>query len=58
MADKISFEPPRGMRDFYPEDMAWRNRVFDAFRAAGEAAGFRQLPGVSVVKGVVFRDNA
>ena len=42
MADKISFEPPRGMRDFYPEDMAWRNRVFDAFRAAGEAAGFRQ----------------
>lgn len=37
---KISFEPPRGMRDFYPEDMAWRNRVFDAFRAAGEAAGF------------------
>jgi histidyl-tRNA synthetase len=30
------------MRDFYPEDMAWRSRVFDAFRAAGEAAGFRQ----------------
>ena len=42
MADKISFEPPRGMRDFYPEDLAWRSRVFDAFRAAGEAAGFRQ----------------
>ncbi len=37
---EISFEPPRGMRDFYPEDMVWRNRVFDAFRAAGEAAGF------------------
>ena len=28
------------MRDFYPEDMAWRNRVFDAFRAAAAAAGF------------------
>ncbi|MCR5414677.1 MAG: histidine--tRNA ligase [Kiritimatiellae bacterium] len=42
MADKISFEAPRGMRDFYPEDMVWRNRVFDAFRAAGEAAGFEQ----------------
>lgn len=40
MSDKISFEAPRGMRDFYPEDMVWRNRVFDAFRAAGEAAGF------------------
>jgi len=40
MADKISFEPPRGMRDFYPEDMVWRNRVFDAFRAAADAFGF------------------
>ena len=40
MAEKISFEPPRGMRDFYPEDMVWRNKVFDAFRAAGEAYGF------------------
>ena len=42
MAEKISFEAPRGMRDFYPEDMVWRNKVFDAFRAAGEAAGFDQ----------------
>ena len=40
MAERISFEAPRGMRDFYPEDMVWRNRVFDAFRAAGAAAGF------------------
>ena len=40
MAGQISFEPPRGMRDFYPEDMVWRNKVFDAFRAAGAAAGF------------------
>ena len=40
MAEKVSFEAPRGMRDFYPEDMKWRNKVFDAFRAAGEAAGF------------------
>ena len=28
------------MRDFYPEDMVWRDRVFGAFRAAGAAAGF------------------
>lgn len=28
------------MRDFYPEDMVWRNKVFDAFKAAGDAAGF------------------
>lgn len=42
MAEKASFEAPRGMRDFYPEDMVWRNRVFDAFRAAGDAFGFEQ----------------
>jgi histidyl-tRNA synthetase len=40
MSEKLSFEAPRGMRDFYPADMVWRNRVFDAFRAAGEAYGF------------------
>ena len=40
MGEKVSFDAPRGMRDFYPEDMVWRDRVFDAFRAAGAAAGF------------------
>ena len=36
----LSFEPPRGMRDFYPDEMAWRNRVFDAWRHAAALAGF------------------
>ena len=36
----ISFEPPRGMRDFYPEEMAWRNRVFDAWKKAAAISGF------------------
>ncbi len=35
-----SREPPRGMRDFYPEEMAWRNHVFEAWRQAGELFGF------------------
>ena len=39
--EPLSFEPPRGMRDFYPEDMVWRNRVFDAWRKASEAFGFQ-----------------
>jgi len=39
--EPISFEPPRGMRDFYPEDMIWRNRVFDAWRHAAVAFGFQ-----------------
>ena len=29
------------MRDFYPEDMLWRNRVFDAWRQAAVASGFQ-----------------
>ena len=41
MSDLLSFEPPRGMRDFYPEDMLWRNRVFDAWRRAAVAHGFQ-----------------
>ena len=36
----LSFEPPRGMRDFYPEEMAWRNRVFDAWKRAAALSGF------------------
>ena len=30
------------MRDFYPEDMKLRNRIFDAWRAAAVASGFEQ----------------
>ncbi len=37
----ITFDAPRGMRDFYPEDMLWRNRIFDAWRAAAERFGFQ-----------------
>lgn len=40
MSEPISFAAPRGMRDFYPEDMRLRNRVFDAWRAAALASGF------------------
>ena len=41
MSEPLSFEPPRGMRDFYPEDMVWRNRVFDAWRQAAVLHGFQ-----------------
>jgi histidyl-tRNA synthetase len=34
--------PPRGMRDFYPEDMARRRRVFDAWRQAAQGHGFAE----------------
>ena len=37
----LTFDAPRGMRDFYPEDMVWRNRIFDAWRKAAEGSGFQ-----------------
>ncbi|MDA3926180.1 MAG: histidine--tRNA ligase [Kiritimatiellae bacterium] len=37
----ISFAPPRGMRDFYPEDMRLRNRVFEAWHIASASYGFQ-----------------
>ena len=37
-----SFAAPKGMRDFYPEDMLLRSRIFDAWRTAGKRAGFAE----------------
>jgi histidyl-tRNA synthetase len=37
----FSLEPPRGMRDFYPSDMAVRNAIFDAWTKAARAFGFQ-----------------
>ncbi len=34
------FAPPRGMRDFYPEDMTLRQAIVDAWREAAAASGF------------------
>src|SRR3989339_1341637 len=36
-----SFNPPRGMRDFYPEDMAVRNAIFNAWTRAATRFGFQ-----------------
>jgi len=37
---EMSFSPPRGMRDFYPDDMALRNDIFDAWNTAALRFGF------------------
>lgn len=38
----VSFAPPRGMRDFYPEDMLLRNALFEAWRTSARQFGFSQ----------------
>jgi len=40
MSDDTLFNPPRGMRDFYPADMVLRTFIFNAWHAAARAAGF------------------
>ena len=38
----MKFSPPRGMRDFYPEDMAFRNHLFRIWRETAVRFGFRE----------------
>lgn len=38
----MNFAPPRGMRDFYPEEMRIRNRIFDAWKSAALLHGFEE----------------
>ncbi len=40
--DKQSLAAPRGMRDFYPTDMALQARLFDTWRLAAERYGFQR----------------
>jgi len=39
-SNRISLQPPRGMRDFYPADMALREKIFGAWREAARIFGF------------------
>jgi histidyl-tRNA synthetase len=38
----MKFLPPRGMRDFYPEDMAYRNELFQVWRDTATRYGFQE----------------
>jgi histidyl-tRNA synthetase len=40
---KSSLQPPRGTRDFYPEDLRLRNWLFDHFRAVARRFGFEEV---------------
>jgi len=41
----MKFQPPKGTRDFYPQDMAWRQYLLDAWRRVSERHGFEQVDG-------------
>ena len=40
MPEPLAFTAPRGMRDFYPEDMILRTAIFDAWTHAARLFGF------------------
>ena len=40
-----TIQAPRGTRDFYPAEMAWRNHLMDAWRRVSERNGFEQVDG-------------
>lgn len=41
-AARTNVAPPRGMRDFYPEDMVLRNILFDTWKHSAVRHGFQQ----------------
>src|SRR5690349_9654809 len=40
-----SLQAPKGTRDFYPKDCAWRNYLVDAWRRVSIRNGFEQVDG-------------
>ncbi len=41
----MKLQKPKGTRDFYPEDMAWRQHLCDAWRKVSIRNGFEQVDG-------------
>lgn len=41
----MKFQGPKGTRDFYPREMAWRNHLIDAWRRVSIRNGFEQVDG-------------
>ncbi|MCE9589780.1 MAG: histidine--tRNA ligase [Planctomycetes bacterium] len=41
----MKFQAPKGTRDFFPREMAWRNHLIDAWRRVSIRNGFEQVDG-------------
>lgn len=51
-------QPPRGTRDFYPDDMRRRNWLFEQFRRTAHAFGFEEVDAPMVEHLDLFRRKA
>jgi histidyl-tRNA synthetase len=53
-----ALKPPRGTRDFYPDDMRRRSWLFDRFRTTAHAFGFEEVDAPMVEHLDLFRRKA
>jgi len=52
---KLSTDPYKGVRDFYPEDMAVQNYIFDTWRKVVEDAGFSEYSASPMELAEIYR---
>ncbi|MFO0690103.1 MAG: histidine--tRNA ligase [Myxococcota bacterium] len=57
-AETIDLQPPRGTRDFYPEDMRRRNWLFGLFRETAARFGFEEVDAPMVEHASLFTRKA
>jgi len=55
---KAEFSPPRGTRDFYPEDLRLRSWLFDRFREVARRFGFEEVDAPVVEHAELFQRKA
>jgi len=54
----MNLSPPRGMRDFYPKDMIFRNHLFDIWKKASRLYGFEEYDASIVETADLLRRKA
>ena len=54
----MKVQPVRGTRDFYPEDMAFRNWLFERWRRASRRAGFVEVDGPELEPLELYTDKS
>ena len=58
VAGELDLQPPRGTRDFYPDDMRRRNWLFGLFRETAARFGFEEVDAPMVEHAELFTRKA
>jgi len=57
-SEKLNTNPPKGTRDFYPEDMRLRNWLFDHWRSVAQQYGFSEYDAPVLESEVLYTRKA